>query len=64
MPAAASLDARAGTVGQNEQNTKAALIEPVLRGLGWSVEDFHEVAREFRLKPREQPVNHSLFIAV
>ena len=30
----------------NEENTKAILIEPVLRALGWDVEDLDEVARE------------------
>ena len=41
---------RAGKKPLNEQNTKATLIEPVLRALGWDVEDIEEVVREFRLK--------------
>lgn len=46
----------------NEQNTKAALIEPVLRALGWDVEDFDEVIREFRIKPRDKPVDYGLLV--
>jgi hypothetical protein len=30
-----------------EQNTKAALIVPVLRSLGWNVEDLDEVQLEY-----------------
>ncbi len=30
----------------NEQNSKARLIEPVLRALVWDVEDIEEVVRE------------------
>lgn len=37
---------RGQTIG--EQNTKNVLIEPVLRALGWDVEDPDEVWREFR----------------
>ena len=36
----------------NEQNTKAALIDPVLRALGWDVEDIEEVHREFEMTLR------------
>ena len=31
-----------------EQNTKAALIDPLLSALGWDVEDIDEVSREYR----------------
>ena len=34
-----------------ESNTKSVLIEPVLRALGWDVEDLDEVRRECRRKP-------------
>lgn len=44
----------------NEQNTKASLIEPVLRALGWDTEDIDEVAREYRLKPKDSPVDYGL----
>jgi predicted type IV restriction endonuclease len=40
--------ARAAKKPLNEQNTKATLIGPVLRALGWNVEDIEEVVREFR----------------
>ena len=44
----------------NEQNTKASLIEPVLRALGWDTEDVDEVAREYRSKPKDSPVDYGL----
>lgn len=44
----------------NEQNTKASLIEPVLRLLGWDTEDIDEVVREFRSKPQDPPVDYGL----
>jgi len=46
--------------GLNEQNTKATLIEPVLRALGWDTEDVDEVAREYHVKRREKPVDYGL----
>jgi len=48
--------------GLNEQNTKATLIEPVLRALGWDVENVEEVQREFRIKKRDKPVDYGLLI--
>lgn len=44
----------------NEQNTKATLIEPVLRMLGWNVEEIEEVVREFRVKLRHEAVDYGL----
>src|SRR5262245_7569522 len=49
--------------GLNEQNTKATLIEPLLRALGWDPEDVEEVAREYRLKSRDKPVDYGLLVA-
>src|SRR5436190_17249853 len=46
--------------GLNEENTKATLIEPVLRALGWDVEDVDEVVREYRTKSRDKPVDYGL----
>src|SRR5689334_9836493 len=46
----------------NEQNTKASLIEPVLRALGWDTEDFEEVHREYKPKSADKPVDYALFI--
>ena len=45
-----------------EQDTKAALIDPVLRALGWDVEDLEEVQREYRLKSADNPVDYALSI--
>lgn len=46
----------------NEQNTKASLIEPVLRAIGWDTEDFEEVHREFKPKSADNPVDYALFL--
>ncbi len=45
-----------------ESNTKSVLIEPVLRALGWDVEDLDEVRREYRRKPSDNPVDYALFL--
>src|SRR5215218_3682643 len=45
-----------------EQNTKAALIDPVLSALGWSLEELDEVSREYRRKPQDNPVDYALFM--
>ncbi len=45
-----------------EQNTKAALIDPLLFALGWEVEDIDEVSREYRRKPQDNPVDYALFM--
>jgi hypothetical protein len=45
-----------------EQNTKNVLIEPVLRALGWDVEDLEEVRREFKRKAADNPVDYVLFL--
>ena len=54
--------ARAAKKSLNEQNTKATLIEPVLRALGWDVEDIEEVVREFKVKSRDKPVDYGLLV--
>src|SRR5690606_19829373 len=46
----------------NEENTKATLIEPVLRALGWDPEDPDEVHREFKPTSRDRPVDYALLI--
>ena len=43
----------------NEQNTKATLIAPLLRALGWDVEDLEEVHREYRHHPSDNPVDYA-----
>jgi hypothetical protein len=45
-----------------EQNTKAALIEPVLRSLGWDVEDVDEVHREYKQRSMDNPVDYALML--
>ncbi|MDP8923167.1 MAG: type I restriction enzyme HsdR N-terminal domain-containing protein [Chloroflexota bacterium] len=51
---------RSSSIG--EQNTKAALIEPILRALGWDVEDPEEVWREYRRRTVDNPVDYALMI--
>jgi hypothetical protein len=46
----------------NEQNTKAALIEPVLMALGWDVFDPEEVHREYRRNAKDNPVDFALLL--
>jgi predicted type IV restriction endonuclease len=54
---------RKATKGKiNEQNTKASMIEPVLRALGWDTEDVDEVVREFRHRPKDPPVDYGLLV--
>ncbi len=48
------------TIG--EENTKHALIEPVLRALGWDVGDLDEVRCEYKLKQADNPVDYALFV--
>jgi hypothetical protein len=44
----------------NEQNTKSALIEPILEALGWDVGDPDEVFREYKPTSRDCPVDYAL----
>ena len=46
-----------------EQNTKAMLIDPVLDALGWDVRDWDEVQREYKVKPKDKPVDYALKIS-
>ena len=46
----------------SEQNTKCYFIEPILWVLGWDIHDYEEVKREFKIKPRDNPVDYALFI--
>jgi Restriction Enzyme Adenine Methylase Associated/Type I restriction enzyme R protein N terminus (HSDR_N) len=48
--------------GIGEQNTKAVLINPVLRALGWDLEDLDEVELEFKRKAMDNPVDYALMI--
>ena len=44
----------------NEQDTKAALIEPILEALGWDTRDPEQVRREFKTNPKDNPVDYAL----
>jgi hypothetical protein len=46
----------------NEQNTKASLIAPILRALGWDLEDVDEVCHEYRRLSNDMPVDYALLI--
>jgi predicted type IV restriction endonuclease len=46
--------------GLGEENTKAALIDPILEALGWAIRDVDEVYREFRPNPKDNPVDYCL----
>ncbi|MEX1172767.1 MAG: restriction endonuclease, partial [Chloroflexota bacterium] len=48
--------------GIGEQDTKAALIVPVLRSLGWDLEDLEDVKLEYRRRPSDNPVDYALFL--
>lgn len=48
--------------GIGEQNTKAVLINPVLRALGWDLEDLDEVVLEFKRKAMDNPVDYALML--
>lgn len=45
-----------------EQNSKAALIDPILTALGWDLGVLDEVRREYRRKPQDNPVDYALFL--
>ncbi len=45
-----------------EQNTKAALIDPLLSAMGWDLQEIDEVRREYRRKPQDNPVDYALFL--
>jgi hypothetical protein len=46
----------------SEANTKTALIDPVLRALGWPVGNLDEVSLEFRLKSSDDSVDYALLL--
>lgn len=45
-----------------ETQTKTSLIDPVLVSLGWDTTDIDEVSMEYRHKPKDNPVDYSLFV--
>ena len=46
----------------NEENTKTSLIGPILRALGWDIEDVDEVHHEYKRRPGDNPVDYALFL--
>jgi Restriction Enzyme Adenine Methylase Associated len=52
---------RGASIG--EQNTKLTLINPVLRALGWDVEDLEDVQHEYRRLGHDKPVDYALMLA-
>jgi hypothetical protein len=46
----------------NEEKTKASLIEPVLKALGWDTNDPDEVDREYKPKSKDNPVDYALLL--
>ena len=45
-----------------EQDTKAALVVPVLRALGWNTEDLDDVKLEYKLRRTHNPVDYALLL--
>lgn len=45
-----------------EEDTKAKLINPVLRALGWDVEEWEQVRFEFKVKRMDRPVDYALLL--
>lgn len=56
------LDTRNRKLAIGEQNTKSALINPLLAALGWDMEDLDEISLEYRRKPQDNPVDYALFL--
>jgi predicted type IV restriction endonuclease len=56
------IEKHASSKSMNEQNTKASLIEPILRALGWDVEDVDEVVHEYRRNQSDNPVDYAMLI--
>ena len=48
--------------GITEADTKIAMIDPVLRALGWEFGNLDEVLLEYRKTPTDDPVDYALFL--
>jgi len=55
-------DFRSHRTKLGEQNTKAALIEPVLKALGWDTSNPDEVCHEYRRLSSSDPVDYALLL--
>lgn len=53
---------RYGNTRVNKQNTKATRIQPLLRLLGWNVEDLDDVHLEYRKKSKDNPVDDAILL--
>ncbi len=53
---------RRGCPSIGEQNTKAALVNPLLAAIGWDLENIDEVFLEYRSHPQDNPVDYALFM--
>ena len=53
---------RYGSRSISEQSTKSALIQPVLRALGWDVENLEEVELEYKRRRSDKPVDYALLL--
>lgn len=53
---------RYGSKSISEQSTKSALIQPVLRALGWDVENLEEVELEYKRRRSDKPVDYALLL--
>jgi len=58
--AASDIEKHTGT-GLNEQDTKHALIAPILEALGWSMSNLDMVRAEYRCTSKDNPVDYALF---
>jgi predicted type IV restriction endonuclease len=53
---------RHASQGLGEQDTKNAIIAPVLRALGCDLEDLEEVRLEYKVRRSDNPVDYALFL--
>ena len=63
VPRVAAVAERFAGKGISEQDTKNALIEPVLEALGWPKTDLERVRAEYRHTSQDNPVDYALFAA-
>jgi hypothetical protein len=62
LPTVAERIARHAGQGIGEQDTKAALIVPVLRALGWDTENLEDVRLEYKRRAADNPVDYALVL--
>src|ERR1039458_9447725 len=52
---------RQRTITIGEENTKLALVGPIITALGWKLENIDEVRHEYKRRPQYNPVDFGLF---